>query len=102
MAKLDETIHQATRLRIMAALNAVEPGEPGLDFTRLKSLTGATDGNLGSHLETLSKAGYVTVEKSFVDRKPKTRVAATRTGRRAFAEHVAFLKSVIDGGDAQA
>lgn len=99
MAKLDETIHQATRLRIMAALNALEPGEPGLDFTRLKAMTGATDGNLGSHLDTLAKVGYVTVEKSFVDRKPKTRVTTTRAGRRAFAEHVAFLKSVIDGSD---
>lgn len=96
MAKPDETIHQTMRLRIMAALCALEAGEQGLDFTQLKTMTGATDGNLGSHLETLTKAGYVAVEKSFVDRKPKTRVTATRAGRRAFADHVAFLKSVIE------
>lgn len=96
MAKPDETIHQTVRLRIMAALNALEPGEQGLDFAQLKTMTGATDGNLGSHLETLAKAGYVAVEKSFVDRKPKTRVTATRAGRRAFTDHVAFLKSVIE------
>ncbi len=96
MAKPDETIHQSVRLRIMAALCALEPSEQGLDFTQLKTMTGATDGNLGSHLDTLAKAGYVTVEKSFVDRKPKTRVTATRPGRRAFTDHVAFLKSVIE------
>lgn len=95
MAKANETIHQSVRLRIMAALCAVEPGDGGLDFTQLKSMTGATDGNLGSHLDTLARAGYVSVEKSFVNRKPKTSVTATRAGRRAFADHVAFLRDVI-------
>ncbi len=41
----------------MAALNALPAGE-GLEFTRLKSLTGATDGNSGAHIETLAKAAY--------------------------------------------
>lgn len=101
MAGPDETIHQTVRLRMMAALCALHAGEQGLDFNQLKSLTGATDGNLGSHLETLTRAGYVAVEKTFVNRKPKTRVTATRSGRRAFAEHVAFLRDVI-GGDGPA
>ena len=61
MAELDEIIHQPLRLRIMAALTAL-PDAQALDFTRLKKLTGATDGNLGAHIETLSKAGYVAVE----------------------------------------
>ncbi|MGH6972010.1 MAG: transcriptional regulator, partial [Caulobacteraceae bacterium] len=62
----------------------------------------ATDGNLGAHISTLEKAGYVNVEKDFIDRKPRTRNAATAKGRLAFAGHVAFLRSVIDGapGDA--
>ncbi len=68
MAELDEIIHQPLRLRIMAALTAL-PDAQGLDFTRLKKLTGATDGNLGAHIETLSKAGYVAVTKAFVGKK---------------------------------
>ena len=52
MAGLDDIIHQPLRLRIMAALNAL-PSGVGLEFARLKQLTGATDGNLGAHIETL-------------------------------------------------
>ena len=58
MAEIDDIIHQPLRLRIMAALNAL-PAGTGLEFARLKKLTGATDGNLGAHIETLAKAGYV-------------------------------------------
>ena len=79
MAGLDDIIHQPLRLRIMAALNAL-PSGVGLEFARLKKLTGATDGNLGAHIETLSKAGYVAVEKAFVGKKPQTTVTATAAG----------------------
>jgi DNA-binding MarR family transcriptional regulator len=100
MAELDDIIHQPLRLRIMAALNALPLGT-GLEFARLKKLTGATDGNLGAHIETLAKAGYVGVEKAFVGRKPQTTVTATAAGRRAFARHVATLQEIIaaSGGE---
>jgi DNA-binding transcriptional ArsR family regulator len=76
MAELDDVIHQPLRLRIMAALNAL-PSGVGIEFSKLKKLTGATDGNLGAHIETLSKAGYVAVDKAFVGKKPQTTVTAT-------------------------
>ncbi len=100
MAEIDDIIHQPLRLRIMAALNAL-PGSAGLEFARLKKLTGATDGNLGAHIETLSRAGYVSVEKAFVGKKPQTTVTATAAGRSAFARHVATLQQIIatSGGD---
>ena len=60
MAQPDELIHQSLRLRIMAALHAA--GAEPLEFGRLKALTGATDGNLGSHLATREGAGYVRIE----------------------------------------
>ena len=96
MSGANEVIHQAMRLRIMAALNALEPRAASIEFTRLKSLVGATDGNLGAHLETLEKAGYVAIEKRFADRKPQTRVRMSPAGRRAFSEHVAYLREIID------
>ena len=95
MAELDDIIHQPLRLRIMAALNAL-PAASGLEFSKLKKLTGATDGNLGAHIETLSKAGYVAVDKAFVGKKPQTTVTATAAGRAAFARHVAYLKEIIE------
>ncbi|MFY9968798.1 MAG: transcriptional regulator, partial [Roseiarcus sp.] len=90
-------IHQPVRLRVMAALTALAPDEEGLDFVRLKSLTGATDGNLGAHLDQLARAGYVDVTKAFVARRPRTTVKASPKGRAAFARHVAFLKAIIAG-----
>ena len=97
MADLDEIIHQPLRLRIMAALNALPAGAAGLEFARLKKLTGATDGNLGAHIETLARAGYVAIDKAFVGKKPQTTVTATASGRGAFARHVASLQEIIAG-----
>ena len=91
----DAVIHQPVRLKIMAALTTLDPIEEGLDFNRLKSLTGATDGNLGAHLDQLARAGYVEATKAFVARRPRTTVKATARGRAAFARHVAFLKAII-------
>src|SRR5438552_17600411 len=99
MAELDEIIHQPLRLKIMAALNAL-PIAIGLEFSRLKKLTGATDGNLGAHIETLSKAGYVAIDKAFVGKKPQTKVTATAAGRGAFARHVAYLREIIEASTA--
>ena len=100
MVEIDDIIHQPLRLRIMAGLNALPLGT-GLEFSKLKKLTGATDGNLGAHIETLAKAGYVSVEKAFVGKKPQTTVTATASGRGAFARHVATLQEIIaaSGGD---
>ena len=98
MAEFDDVIHQPLRLRIMAALNAL-PGAIGLEFAKLKKLTGATDGNLGAHIETLAKAGYVRVDKAFVGKKPQTTVTATVAGRGAFARHVASLQEIIAGAE---
>lgn len=92
----NEIIHQAMRLKIMAALNALAPRSAAIEFTRLKALVGATDGNLGAHLETLEKAGYILIEKRFEQRKPQTRVRMNPEGRRAFAEHVAYLREILD------
>jgi DNA-binding MarR family transcriptional regulator len=94
----DEIIHQPIRLRIMAALASAGCDTQGLDFTRLKSLTGATDGNLGAHIDHLARAGYVEVTKAFVGRRPRTTVKATAEGRAAFARHVGFLRAIIAGG----
>lgn len=81
----------------MAALNSLPTAAAGLEFSRLKKLTGATDGNLGAHIETLAKAGYVSVDKAFVGKKPQTTVTATAAGRGAFARHVATLQEIIAG-----
>jgi len=94
MAELNETIHQPVRLRIMAALVTLGPNEE-VDFTYLRDLLEVTDGNLGAHLRKLEEAGYIAVNKIFVERKPRTYVAATAEGRKVFQEHVAALESIL-------
>ncbi|MBX7198296.1 MAG: transcriptional regulator [Rhodospirillaceae bacterium] len=91
----DEIIHQSVRLKIMSALNALADLE-AIDFTRLKVIAGATDGNLGAHIATLENAGYVKIDKDFVGKKPRTRITMTKDGRKAFARHVAYLRDVLD------
>ena len=94
MSELNETIHQPVRLRIMAALVAMEPVDE-VDFTYLRGLLEVTDGNLGAHLRKLEEAGYISVNKVFVERKPHTYVSATPEGRRVFQEHVRALESIL-------
>jgi DNA-binding MarR family transcriptional regulator len=94
MPDLNETIHQPIRLRIMAALVTLAPDEE-LDFTTLRKLLDVTDGNLGAHLRKLEEAGYISVNKTFIERKPRTYVAAKPTGRKVFGEHVTALEAII-------
>ena len=101
MNAANEIIHQTMRLKIMSALNALRPGAK-LEFQELKILLNATDGNLGTHLATLEGAGYIAVEKDFVGKKPRTRAAITRAGRRAFEQHVEYLRDVLAGGERSA
>ena len=76
----------------MAAL--YKQSEP-LDFAMLKSISGATDGNLGAHIQSLEKAGYVSVEKEPIGRRTRTWVTISAPGKRAFREHLAFLEDII-------
>jgi len=96
MAELNETIHQTVRLRIMAALVTLAPNEE-VEFTYLRDLLEVTDGNLGAHLRKLEQAGYITINKAFVERKPRTYVSASINGRKVFTEHVAALESILQG-----
>ena len=94
MNELDPIIHQPARLQIMAALCNLHPREQ-VDFTFLKTKLGLTEGNLGAHLGTLEENRYVAVEKTFVLRRPKTFLAATAAGRKAFASHAAALRALL-------
>jgi DNA-binding MarR family transcriptional regulator len=96
MAELNETIHQPVRLRIMAALVALE-ADNEVDFTYLRDLLKVTDGNLGAHLRKLEEAGFIAVNKVFIDRKPRTFISATVEGRQVFQEHVMALEAILKG-----
>lgn len=88
---IDEVIHGRLRLGIMAYLADAEVA----DFTELKTLLDATQGNLSIHLRKLEDAGYVAIDKSFLGRKPLTRVRMTEAGRRAFAAYLEAIGKLV-------
>jgi DNA-binding transcriptional ArsR family regulator len=81
--QLDRLVHEPARLAILTVLSAVEDA----DFTFLQRATGLTKGNLSSHLAKLEGAGLVTVTKTFVRRKPNTKIEVTPTGKDRVARH---------------
>jgi DNA-binding MarR family transcriptional regulator len=90
---LDEVVHGRLRLGIMAYLAHAEAA----DFNELKSALNATQGNLSIHLRKLEEAGYVAIDKSFLNRKPLTRARLTDEGRNALAAYLeAMAKLVAD------
>jgi len=89
---IDETIHQRTRLSIMATLAGIEC----LDFNDLKAQLALTDGNLSTHLAALERAAYVRITKSFRGKKPRTTVAQTAKGRKALTNYVNLLQGILD------
>lgn len=97
MDQPDEIIHQPLRLKIMATLRAL-PEADRIEFVRLRAIVNATEGNLGAHITTLEKAGYVKVEKDFHNNRPRTRVSMTKQGRRSFQAYVDYLKDILEPG----
>ena len=97
MPEINTIIHQPVRLRIMAALFALDD-DAEVDFTFLRDHLQLSNGNLGAHLEKLASAGYVSVRKAFVRRRPKTFARLSRAGRRAFEDYIEVLKAVVDTG----
>ena len=93
LPELNPVIHGKLRLALLSLLVGVEEAE----FTWLRSKTGATDGNLGAQLLKLEEAGYVSVKKKFVQRKPQTIYRFTEAGREAMAEYVQALKQMLGG-----
>ncbi|MDF1767341.1 transcriptional regulator [Maricaulis sp.] len=102
IGQIDEIIHGRLRLGVMTYLAQAEAA----DFNELKTALEATQGNLSVHLRKLEEAGYVTIEKSFLDRKPLTRVRLSASGRAAFRRYVEAMAALLgkldnEGGGAE-
>jgi len=91
LPELNPVIHGKLRLALLSLLVGVEEAE----FTWLRTKTGSTDGNLGAQLLKLEEAGYVTVKKRFVQRKPQTLYRMTEQGRTALSEYVQALRALL-------
>ncbi len=95
LAGLDRLLEHRVRLATLVLLTRYDR----LSFSRLKALTGETDGNLGAHLRRLEDAGYARADKEFVERKPVTWYALTQRGRTALEGHLEALAGLIRAAD---
>src|SRR4029077_17817996 len=90
---LNKVFESRIRLGVMSILVVNEE----VNFNDLKQMLEVTDGNLATHLVNLEDNGYIKVYKGFVGRKTNTTYAVTKTGEKAFSDHIAALESVIKG-----
>jgi DNA-binding PadR family transcriptional regulator len=93
LPELNPVVHGKLRLAVLSLLATADEAE----FTWLRAKTGSTDGNLGAQLMKLEEAGYVSVEKKFVQRKPQTLYRMTEAGRQALTEYVQALRQLLGG-----
>ena len=90
-AELDRLIHERVRLAIVSALAVRE----SLTFNELKTLLKTSDGNLSVHARKLEDAEYITCDKSFQARVPKTEYRLTALGRRALERYLDHMEALI-------
>lgn len=88
---LDKVLEHRVRLQIMSVLVTND----GYEFNALKEILAITDGNLASHIKALEREKYISVSKSFVERKPNTKYKITERGRNAFKKHLEALEAVV-------
>jgi DNA-binding MarR family transcriptional regulator len=92
LADIDQVIHAAPRLMVLAYLYGVE----SVDYVFLMRQTGLTWGNLSTHLSRLEEAGYIKIEKTFKGKKPHSTISLTQQGRTAFREYKKSMQQVLD------
>lgn len=90
--KFDDLILSKTRLGIISALIAGDK----LEFTYLRNTLNLSDGNLSVQIRKLEEAGYIKVEKVFVDRKPKTFCKITAKGQKAVLNLIRKLGNLVN------
>jgi DNA-binding MarR family transcriptional regulator len=98
VAQISDVVHERIRLGIMAYLADAEVAS----FNDLKTRLNTTQGNLSVHLRKLENAGYVAIQKTFVARKPLTRVRLTPSGRKAFIAYLDSIAKLIEDRESRA
>jgi DNA-binding HxlR family transcriptional regulator len=88
---LDRLIHERLRLGIISALAVNER----LTFNDLKRLLQTTDGNLSVHARKLEDAQYISCDKTFEGRIPRTEYRLTAAGRRALEKYLGHMEAII-------
>ena len=89
---INDIIHGRLRLGIMAYLSTASPAS----FPELLKKTGATNGNLSTHLTKLETAGFIRQEKGYKGKRPQTLVHLTDAGRTAWIDYLDTLRTMLN------
>jgi len=90
---INKIFENRIRLGVMSILMVNDE----INFNDLKQMLEVTDGNLATHLVNLEENGFIKVHKGFVGRKTNTTYAITKSGEKAFNEHITALEVLIKG-----
>ena len=90
---LNKIFDNRIRLGVMSILMVNEE----VSFNDFKQMLEVTDGNLASHMVTLEQEGFIKVHKGFIGRKTNTTYSVTKTGEKAFTDHISALEKMIKG-----
>jgi DNA-binding MarR family transcriptional regulator len=87
MPELSELLASLPRLKLVAFLEGCKQAE----FGTVAELCDLNKSTLSKAMTVLEDAGYVSVRKGYLGRRPKTWLALTDHGRGAYREHRAAL-----------
>ena len=89
----NKIIHERVRLRILTFLARATGYKAA--FSLVQAELELSGGNLSIQVKKLEEAGYIKVEKSFVDRKPLTTLYLIKKGTKALDEYLAHMEALI-------
>jgi DNA-binding MarR family transcriptional regulator len=92
LQQLNKAFDNKIRLGVMSVISV----NRSATFNDLKELLDLTDGNLASHIKKLEELGYISVHKSFFERKPNTVYQITEEGKTAFEQHLKALEAILN------
>jgi DNA-binding MarR family transcriptional regulator len=96
--RLDNAVHQRTRLGILTIL----AGADRADFSFLRDTLDLTDGNLSRNLTVLENAGFVAIDKTFEGRRSRTWISVTPAGQKALTEEIQALREIVQAVEGRA
>lgn len=91
MDNINPIIHQPVRLKIMSVLHM----DKSMTFTEIKKELQVSDGNLWTHLEKLEKSKYITIEKTFVNKKPQSTISIEKLWENELLNYISNIEKIF-------
>ena len=99
MKKYIQNLNKAFENRIRLGIMSILMVNDWVEFSTMKEMLDITDGNLASHISALEKLEYVEVRKQFIGKKPNTMYGVTKSGKKAFNQHLDTLEKILKNRD---